>query len=177
MGNDKQTFDYIEAANLLLRRSYPEIENGTQTGPIFIPETFLPDKYTRGVDPESYLEKLEQIHACGETFKSSFSKYKNKSEEYAAFRGTHTERIFYDELKRVLKGSKAVVLHGTEMLLPQNFNKPGGIQESDFLIINRDYKYIMALELKYSLFSESDTGVKEKDRSIQKGLNQIKVGT
>ena len=63
MGNGKQTFDYIEASKLLLKRSYPEIEDGTQTGPIFIPETFLPSKDTRGVDPENFLKNLEQHHS------------------------------------------------------------------------------------------------------------------
>ena len=54
MGNGNCIFDYVEAANLLLMRSYPEIANGTQKGPIFIPETFLPS-YTRGVDPVNFL--------------------------------------------------------------------------------------------------------------------------
>ena len=175
MGNGRQTFDDIEAANMLLRRSYPEIENGSQTGPIFIPETFIPEKYTRGVDPDNILERLEQLYSPDDTSASSYSKYKNMSEELAAFKGTYTERIFYDELRRVLKGSRAVVLHGTEMMLPQNFPKSGGRQESDFLIINRDYKYIMSLELKYSLFSKSDSGVRDKDPSIQKGLKQISI--
>ena len=47
--------NYTEAAKLLLRRSYPDIFNGTQVGPEFIPETFLPS-YTRSVDFEHFEE-------------------------------------------------------------------------------------------------------------------------
>ena len=61
MGSGHQIFDYAEAANLLLKRSYPHIYNGTQVGPIFIPETFLPS-YTRAVDPQHFEEKLNQYH-------------------------------------------------------------------------------------------------------------------
>ena len=71
---------------MLLRRSYPETENGSQTGPIFIPETFIPEKYTRGVDPDNILERLEQLYSPDDTSASSYSKYKNMSEELAAFK-------------------------------------------------------------------------------------------
>ena len=40
MGSGLKIFDYMEAANLLLTRTYPEIEDGSQSKPIFIPETF-----------------------------------------------------------------------------------------------------------------------------------------
>ena len=42
MGSGLKIFDYMEAANLLLTRTYPEIEDGSQSKPIFIPETYLP---------------------------------------------------------------------------------------------------------------------------------------
>ena len=45
------------------------------------------------------------------------------------------------------------------MILPKILHEPGvqtgGRQESDFLIINSLYKYIMALEVKYDLCSQS----------------------
>ena len=55
--------NYTEAAKLLLRRSYPDIFNGTQVGPEFIPETFLPS-YTRSVDFEHFEKKMNEYHKC-----------------------------------------------------------------------------------------------------------------
>ena len=54
MGHGNQMFDYLKASDLLPKRSYPEIANETQTKPIFIPEAFVPEKYTRGVDPDNF---------------------------------------------------------------------------------------------------------------------------
>ena len=74
MGSGQKIFDYFQAAELLLRRSYPEIANGDQDGPIFIPETFLPS-YTRAVDPDKFREKLFQCCESGlwEKLKNLFS--------------------------------------------------------------------------------------------------------
>ena len=47
-------FDYLKASDLLPKRSYHEIANETQTKPILIPEAFVPEKYTRGVDPDNF---------------------------------------------------------------------------------------------------------------------------
>ena len=60
MGSGKQVFNYLEAAQELLKRSYPDIFNGTQVGPVFIPETFLPS-YTRAVDPRNFEEKWNHV--------------------------------------------------------------------------------------------------------------------
>merc|ERR1719232_2418439 len=158
MGHGNHMFDYMKASDLLLKRSYPEIADGTQEGPIFIPEAFIPEKYSRGVDPDNFDEKFRQYYS---------SKYpKEKGEkllkmEHDAFKGNYAERIFYDELSRVLikKSSKSVVLHGSQMILPEILREPGiqagGRQESDFLIINPLDKYIIALEIKYNLNSQS----------------------
>ena len=42
MGSGLKIFDYMEAANLLLTRTYLEIVDGSKSKLIFIPETFLP---------------------------------------------------------------------------------------------------------------------------------------
>ena len=145
MGHGNQMFDYIEASDLLLKRSYPEIANGTQHKPIFIPEAFIPEKYTRGVDPDNFEEKLRQYH------NSSNPKEKGETvsmkREFDAFKGNYAERLFYDEICRVLskRKSKCVVLHGSQMIVPVDLHEdelPAGVsQESDFVTINSDYKY------------------------------------
>jgi len=172
MGHGNHMFDYLKASDLLLKRSYPEIADGTQEGPIFIPEAFIPEKYTRGVDPDNFEEKLRQYHSSKYP-KEKGEKLSEKTED-DAFKGNYAERVFYEELRRVLikKCSKSVVLHGTQMILPQVLREPERKeQESDFLIINPEYMYIMALEVKYNHHSQSAN--KDKKPSIQKGLYQI----
>ena len=174
MGSGNKTFDYMEAANLLLKRSYPEIEDGTQNAPIFIPETFLPS-YTRGVDPDKFEEKLQQYHdQSNDEFQDVPT---NMIDEMRAYKGTFAERLFYDELKQLMEkyNSRAVVLQGSEIISPKLLGKPGSQsgqkQECDFVIVNQDYKYVMSLEIKYNLYAKADAG--QKESSIQKGLDQI----
>ena len=161
----------MEAANLLLMRSYPEIQNGTQNKPIFIPETFLPS-YTRGIDPDKFQEKLQQYYDQSNTEIQDIDT--NIGDEIKAYKGTFSERLFYDELKQVMDkcNCKAVVLQGSEMISPKLLGKPGAQsgqkQECDFIIINQDYKYAMSLEIKYNLYSQADIGGKET--SIEKGF-------
>ena len=63
MGHGNHMFDYLKASDLLLKRSYPEIADGTQEGPIFIPEAYIPEKYTRGVDPDNFKKSWDNIIA------------------------------------------------------------------------------------------------------------------
>ena len=155
MGHGNHMFDYLKASDLLLKRSYPEIADGTQEGPIFIPEAFIPEKYIRGVDPDNFKEKLRQCQSSKYSKEMGEESEKNEDD---AFKGNFAERVYYEELRRVLikKCSKTVVLHGTQMILPEVLREPsvqaGGRQESDFLIINPEYLYIMA---KYNLHSQS----------------------
>merc|ERR1719232_1246864 len=172
MGHGNHMFDYMKASDLLLKRSYPEIADGTQEGPIFIPEAYIPEKYTRGVDPDNFEEKLRQYH--GSKYPKEKGEKLPEKTENDAFKGNYAERVFYEELRRILikKCSKSVVLHGTQMILPQVLRESERKeQESDFLIINPEYMYIMALEGKYNLHSQSAN--KDKKPSLQKGLDQI----
>ena len=163
MGSGITTFNYAEAAKLLLERSYPEIYNGTQHGPIFIPETFLPT-YTRAVDPYKFQEKLEQFQSTGGINQKSFN------DELGRFKGAFAERIFFDELQRVLnlRRSGSVCLNGSTILSP-NVLKSGSQQECDFLIINKNHKYIMSLEIKFNLESYSS----EYKPTVEKALEQL----
>ena len=65
MLNEEYTEENEKAESHLVRRNYPEIENGTQTVPFSIPETSLPEKYFRGVlDVEKFQEKNKQFVDC-----------------------------------------------------------------------------------------------------------------
>ena len=98
MGNGKYTEDIEEAKDHLMKRTYPEIENGTQNVPVFIPEASLPEKYYRGVDPEKFQEKVNQLHTLED--KNEFTKFKNAEEEKSVFKGEHTEKLFFDEIHK-----------------------------------------------------------------------------
>jgi len=82
------------------------LKNGTQKGPIFIPETSLPEKYYRGVlDPEKFQEKVDQLHTLED--KKEFTSFKNAEEEKSVFKGEHTEKFFFDEIHKVLTSRKS----------------------------------------------------------------------
>ena len=112
MGHGNHMFDYLKASDLLLKRSYPEIADGTQEGPIFIPEAFIPEKYTRGVDPDNFEAKLRQYH--GSKYPKEKGEKLSEKTEDDDFKGNYAERVFYEELMRVLikKCSKSVVIVG-----------------------------------------------------------------
>ena len=124
MGNGNHIFDHTEASKLLLRRAYEHIADGIQVKPKFIPETFLPDKYTRGVDPDNFEDQLELYHES-DSSKEQGEKMKEE-DELSAHRGVSAEREVYDELKRFLieKKSKSIVLHGTQLILPKILCRP-----------------------------------------------------
>ena len=159
MGQGHFTDKFMEAADYLLERSYPEIVDGTQVGPICIPETFLPDRYYRGVDPENHEEKLKQLRLDD----------KEEREQRSAFKGEHAERIFYDEIKKVLKDkkSKAFVIQGSHLPTPED---PSQYQESDFIVINGERKYFLSMEIKCKL---SSIGKEVEKTSVGKGIKQI----
>ena len=163
MGHGFYPKKFYEAADYLLERSYPDIVDESQVGLISIPETYLP-KYTRGVDPEHFNEKLRQWY--GNDFYDN-KEYKTEKREY---RGDHAERLFYDAIHKVLdsKKSKSFLLQGCQL---PTIKDPKQIQESDFLLINADRKYILSLEIKNNLFSDTDGKVKVAP--IQKGVEQI----
>ena len=148
-----------------MKRTYPEIENGTQKQTVFIPETYLPDKFFRGVDPKNFPKKVKQLHDTTE--KEEFTKLKNEKEEMSLFKGEHTERNFFDSIKKHLN-TKSVVFNGVK--LPQ-LGDPKLDQESDFLVIDSERKLIWSLEIKSNLFSETKGKVKKS--SVQKGVEQI----
>ena len=171
MGSGNQTFDYLSAAALLLKRSYPEIENSSQQKLVLIPETFIPS-YTKGVDPKNVERKVEQVYS---TTTQNVLSFKSAKEEITAFKGTYAERIFYDQIKKEMKSSKVVVLHSLHLMLPKLLTKPGTQsgqrKECDFLIINNELKYILILEIKHNLHAISK--VEGMKTSIQVGLDQI----
>ena len=78
-----------------LRRTYPEIVDGSHSRPIFIQETFLPP-YTIGVDPDNFERQLQKLYDVKDE--------KLLKSELATFHGSFAERKFYDEQNNVLKG-------------------------------------------------------------------------
>ena len=147
----------------MLKRTYPEIEDGSQMTPIFIPETFLPT-VAGCVDFDSLQEKL-----ATENYNKSNINTQNNG--LGQKKGDYTERCFYDELRRVLNDPKVVVLHSPRLFTPTTANSNSNqCQEADFIIVNQNRKYIMCIETKYNLFSKCEGNVQKS--SIQKGIEQ-----
>ena len=148
----------------MLKRTYPEIEDGSQMSPIFIPETFLPT-VAGCVDFDSLQEKL-----ATENYNKSNINTQNNG--LGQKKGDYTERCFYDELRRVLNDPKVVVLHSPRLFTPTTANSNSNqCQEADFIIVNQNRKYIMCIETKYNLFSKCEGNVQKS--SIQKGIEQL----
>ena len=157
----------MEAANVLLQRSYPEIAESKQSKVIFIPEFFLPNcaAFVDGT-PQHFSDRLE---------KSDMDKKEKQSLKVAA-RGDFGERQFFDELKKTFgnKDIPMIILQGSKMIIPKinqiRKNDPNKAEhEADFIIINQEHQYIMSLEIKNSLFTLG--GVKEI--SVKKGAEQL----
>ena len=141
----------MEAANVLLQRSYPEFAK--QSKAIFIPEFFLPNcaAFVDGT-PQQFSDRLE---------KSDMDKKEKQSLKVAA-RGDFGERQFFDELKKTFgnKDISMAILQGSKMIIPKinqiRKNDPNKAEhESDFIIINQEYQYIMSLEVKNKPLSTS----------------------
>ena len=102
----------MEAANVLLQRSYPEIAVSTQSKVIFIPEFFLPN-CTAFVDgtPEQFSDRLT---------KSDMNRKEIQSVNVAS-KGDYGERKFFDELKKTLGDEEIhmVILQGSKMIIPK----------------------------------------------------------
>ena len=167
LGSGYKTFNFMEAANVLLQRSYPEIAESKQSKVIFIPEFFLPNcaAFVDGT-PQHFSDRLE---------KSDMDKKEKQSLRVAA-RGDFGERQFFDELKNIFgdKDDPMVILQGSKMIIPKinqiRKNDPNMAEhESDFIIINQEHQYIMSLEIKNNLFAISDV----KEKSVKKGVEQL----
>lgn len=144
-----------QAANLLLKREYPEIYNMSGFGTISVPEGFIPS-ITKLID-QDIIEKLE--FECKETEK----KYQDMSRK---FPGDFAERIAFDAIKKYYKEKKNTVLvQGLEII---NLSNPCQHRESDFIVINMDKKFIWNLEVKNFLGSWDRNQAKHANKKANK---------
>ena len=123
-----------EAADLLLKREYPDIYNDLLGfGTITIPEGYVPS-ISKIIDKD-LIDKLDE-----ETRKM----YKDMIRK---FPGDFAERIVYDGLKKYYKGKKSnvVLVQGIEII---NILDPKFLREADFIIVDLDKKCIINLEVK-----------------------------
>ena len=124
-----------EAADLLLKRDYPEIYNVYLGGfgTIAVPEGFIPT-ITKVID-QDVIDNLDE-----ETRKI----YKDMIKK---FPGDTAERIVHQGLKDYYKkiGSDTVIVQGLEII---NLSSPGNHRECDFIIVNLDKRYILNIEVK-----------------------------
>ena len=85
LGSDINSNDPEFTTKALLKRNYPEVEDGSQQEPIFVPETFLPPRSKYGITP---------IEANVDLFQENIRLF------------LHDEKEIKDELRR-FKGSIA----------------------------------------------------------------------
>ena len=146
-----------EAANLLLKREYPElVKNSADFGSITVPEGFIPT-ITKIID-QDVIDKLE----FDEKSKDIEKKYKDMSRKYP---GDFAERIAFDAIKKFYKERKnTVMVQGVEII---NLSNPSQHRECDFIVVNLDKKFILNLEVKNFLGSwNRNQGESSKVRPI-----------
>ena len=135
-----------EAADLLLKREYPELVNNlADFGTIIVPEGFIPS-ITKIID-QDIIDKLE-FDQFDEKSKETEKKYKAMMRKYP---GDFAERIAFDAIKKFYKERKnTVIVQGLEII---NLSNPGQHRESDFIVINVEKKFVLNLEVKNFLGS------------------------
>ena len=129
----------------ILRRNYPRIENNSQQEPVFVPETFLPIVSKNGITPiESNISLFKR------NLFINFHDEKVRRDELRRFKGSVAEMSFYEELKDVLKGKEAFILHGCILNLKESsFSQK---KEIDFVILHKRLRQIVIFEIKYSFY-------------------------
>ena len=161
LGSGVRSVSYEEAAEQMLRRTYPDLERGKQKKPIFIPEIFIP-RVPMAVDHSNYNVQFEKLT---DEEKKQFN-MKDLSKELD---GDMVEKKLYEEVKEFYKDVEVTVLHGAELLLPMG--KKGHKQESDIIVINKEKKYILNIEAKLTL-SNIRTNTK-RGSSIDSATKQL----
>ena len=163
LGSDIKLYDLEQTSKILLRRNYPDVEDGSQQEPIFVPETFLPQSLSKTT--------ITPIEANIKMFNNNIQKFlKNKKEitdQKRRFKGSVAEMSFYEKLQKFVKGKEVFILHGYCLNIPQEYGKQR--KEIDFVIINKKHRYIMVLEVKYSLYR----GDKESYCPVKRAIGQI----
>ena len=143
LGSGIRMQDPEATEKILLRRNYPDVDDGTQTGAVFVPETFLPTISKYGITPiETNIELFQ------DNLLSIFPDEKDRTIELGRFKGSVAEMSFYEELKEVFKEKEVFILHGYSIREERTSQN----REIDFIIINKKFRYVMVLEIKYSLY-------------------------
>ena len=152
LGSDINSYDPEYTTKALLKRNYPDVEDGSQQEPIFVPETFLPPRSKYGITPiEANIDLFQ------ENIRLFLHDEKEIKDELRRFKGSIAEMSFYDELQNYFKGKEVFILHGYCLNnIPLGYTKRK--KEIDFIIINKEHRYIMVLEVKYSLFRGENSG-------------------
>ena len=124
-----------QAADLLLKREYPEIYNTLSGGfgTIAIPEGFIPS-ITKVID-QDVIDKMDE--ETRKLYQDMIKKFPGDTAERMAHRAIID---YYKKEKR-----DTVIVQGLEII---NLSSPGNHRECDFIVVNLDKKYILNIEVK-----------------------------
>ena len=169
-----QTTAYLSISELitnLIKRDYPYLDtfDGTNTLQIFIPEVFL-IKHPKIISESEY-KRLKNVLEVSDT--KMLKEFEGK---YTELKGHIIENLCYDDIKEYFnkRNETVLVINGLCMLrLDPKKGQKGS--EKDFIIVNYTYSYIMTIEVKSVLSTNSlNQRMNGRVSSVEKSTNQLK---
>ena len=178
MGRGQETWDVVEAANILLKRELPEVDenkNG-QSGKHVVPPFFI-SECVSAVDYAEYENKL------GEG-KRGWTPQEMKLRGFSNLKvGEPTEKKVYEKIKEFIGNSsdEVILFHGAKLVLSTQKEVQGAysnltdVAEKDFVLINKTLQYVLSLEVKKDLHKTSVRDAMNQTTGIQEELEQFFV--
>ena len=152
LGTDQFETNVVEAIKKVMRRDWPHLEEGT-IGQIFVPKQFL-SKYPEVIDFDKFLEKVKKIQDKPEKSQEE----KQLIKKMMHIKGERAERKVYNSIKKYFteRNEDVLVVRGLKFMKLTNQDEEEILDfEKDMLIINLTWRYVMSLEIKSRLSSNT----------------------
>jgi hypothetical protein len=152
MGGGYQQWDVTAAAEMFLKRDYPDIAKisetdgqAGQTGQVFLPQTWL-SGVPAVVDMTNWKNKEPLLDNM------TLDKKEEMKSDFIKTKGEPAEKCVYEKLSQYFKDKKeeVVLIHSAKILEP-DLSKRKGDFEKDFIVINKSKQYFLNVEVKTSL--------------------------
>ena len=169
LGSNCFEFDIIQALKKVMRRDWSHVKKG-HIGQLFVPKVFL-SKYPEVFDFQKFIEKCKERQGqCQEGTNEAKMKAK-----VCHIKGELAERKVYNAIKKIFKkhNEDVLVIQGLKfMALAEQSQDEIKDFEKDFLVINLTRRYVMSLEVKSCLHTNSLRGSKRQVNGSKKLIDE-----
>ena len=174
LGTDQFETDIVEAIKKVMRRDWPHLEEG-RIGQIFVPKIFL-SKYPEVIDFDKFLEKVKAIEEKPEKTQEE----KQLIKKMMHIKGERAERKVYNSIKKFYteRNEDVLVVRGLKFMKLTNQSQDEIEDfEKDFLVINLTWRYVMGLEVKSCLSSNTFGSSKKQINGCKELFDEWLGGT